>query len=154
MKFNYQAFKAIYLHEMDRFKRTLGQSLLSPVLSTSLYSIFFYIPWLSPSVRPYRLDETDRSALSGSPYLKNQKYDFSDFYDFWLLLEVWCSCVPRQFGEFPDFYFLRNTHFGRERPILKSPAPPMEGIIYVWFIHMHMNRNPAPRCGGLIEFNN
>ncbi len=41
MKFNYQAFKAIYLHEMDRFKRTLGQSLLSPVISTSLYFIVF-----------------------------------------------------------------------------------------------------------------
>ena len=41
MKFNYQAFKAIYLHEMDRFKRTLGQSLLSPVLTTSLYFIVF-----------------------------------------------------------------------------------------------------------------
>ena len=41
MKFNYQAFKAIYFHEMDRFKRTLGQSLLSPVLSTSLYFIVF-----------------------------------------------------------------------------------------------------------------
>ena len=41
MKFNYQAFKAIYLHEMDRFKRTLGQSLLSPVLSTSLYFMVF-----------------------------------------------------------------------------------------------------------------
>ena len=41
MKVNYQAFKAIYLHEMDRFKRTLGQSLLSPVLSTSLYFIVF-----------------------------------------------------------------------------------------------------------------
>ena len=41
MKFNYQAFKAIYLYEMDRFKRTLGQSLLSPVLSTSLYFIVF-----------------------------------------------------------------------------------------------------------------
>ena len=39
--FNYQAFKAIYFHEMDRFKRTLGQSLLSPVLSTSLYFIVF-----------------------------------------------------------------------------------------------------------------
>ena len=41
MKFNYYAFKAIYLHEMDRFKRTLMQSLLSPVLSTSLYFIVF-----------------------------------------------------------------------------------------------------------------
>ena len=34
MKFNYYAFKAIYLHEMDRFRRTLGQSLLSPVIIT------------------------------------------------------------------------------------------------------------------------
>ena len=39
--FNYYAFKAIYLHEMDRFRRTLMQSLLSPVLSTSLYFIVF-----------------------------------------------------------------------------------------------------------------
>ena len=41
MKTNYQALKAIYFHEMDRFRRTLGQSLLSPVLSTSLYFIVF-----------------------------------------------------------------------------------------------------------------
>ena len=41
MKFNYLAFKAIYFHEMDRFRRTLLQSLLSPVLSTSLYFIVF-----------------------------------------------------------------------------------------------------------------
>ena len=41
MKFNFYAFKAIYLNEMDRFRRTLMQSLLSPVLSTSLYFIVF-----------------------------------------------------------------------------------------------------------------
>ena len=41
MKFNFEAFKAIYLHEMDRFRRTLTQSLLSPVLSTCLYFIVF-----------------------------------------------------------------------------------------------------------------
>jgi ABC-2 type transport system permease protein len=41
MKFNLSAFKAIYFHEMDRFRRTLMQSLLSPVLSTSLYFIVF-----------------------------------------------------------------------------------------------------------------
>ena len=41
MVINFQALKAIYLHEMDRFRRTLGQSLLSPVLSTSLYFIVF-----------------------------------------------------------------------------------------------------------------
>ena len=41
MKFNYYAFRAMYLHEMDRFKRTLMQSLFSPVLSTSLYFIVF-----------------------------------------------------------------------------------------------------------------
>ena len=40
-RFNFYAFKAIYLHEMDRFKRTLGQSLISPVISTSLYFIVF-----------------------------------------------------------------------------------------------------------------
>ena len=41
MKINYYALKAIYLHEMDRFRRTLTQSLLSPVLTTSLYFIVF-----------------------------------------------------------------------------------------------------------------
>ena len=41
MKFNFYAFKAIYLHEMDRFRRTMMQSLFSPVLSTSLYFIVF-----------------------------------------------------------------------------------------------------------------
>ena len=41
MAINFQALKAIYLHEMDRFRRTLLQSLLSPVLSTSLYFIVF-----------------------------------------------------------------------------------------------------------------
>ena len=38
---NYYAVKAIYLHEMERMRRTLGQSLLSPVISTSLYFIVF-----------------------------------------------------------------------------------------------------------------
>ena len=41
MRFNYYAFVAMYAHEMDRFRRTLMQSLLSPVLSTSLYFIVF-----------------------------------------------------------------------------------------------------------------
>ncbi len=41
MKFNFYALRSIYLHEMDRFRRTLLQSLLSPVLSTSLYFIVF-----------------------------------------------------------------------------------------------------------------
>ena len=41
MKINYYGFKAIYLHEMDRFRRTLTQSLLSPVISTSLYFVVF-----------------------------------------------------------------------------------------------------------------
>ena len=41
MKINYYGLKSIYLHEMDRFLRTLGQSLLSPVISTSLYFIVF-----------------------------------------------------------------------------------------------------------------
>ena len=41
MRINFSALKAIYLHEMDRFRRTLMQSILSPVLSTSLYFIVF-----------------------------------------------------------------------------------------------------------------
>ena len=38
---NYYAIRAIYLHEMDRMRRTIGQSILSPVISTSLYFIVF-----------------------------------------------------------------------------------------------------------------
>ena len=41
MKINLYALRAIYLHEMDRFRRTLTQSVLSPVLTTSLYFIVF-----------------------------------------------------------------------------------------------------------------
>ena len=40
MKFNYYGFKAIYVHEMNRFIRTIGQSLLSPVISTH-YTLLF-----------------------------------------------------------------------------------------------------------------
>ena len=32
---NFYAIRAIYLHEMDRMRRTLFQSILSPVISTS-----------------------------------------------------------------------------------------------------------------------
>jgi len=38
---NFQAVKAIYLFEMARMWRTLGQSIISPVISTSLYFIVF-----------------------------------------------------------------------------------------------------------------
>ena len=38
---NLQAIRAIYAHEMVRFFRTLMQSFLSPVLSTSLYFVVF-----------------------------------------------------------------------------------------------------------------
>ncbi len=38
---NYQAIRAIYVYEMTRFFRTLMQSFLSPVLSTSLYFVVF-----------------------------------------------------------------------------------------------------------------
>lgn len=38
---NLHAIKAIYLFEMTRTLRTLGQSILSPVLSTSLYFVVF-----------------------------------------------------------------------------------------------------------------
>ena len=38
---NYQAIKSIYLFEMARFFRTLTQSFISPVISTSLYFVVF-----------------------------------------------------------------------------------------------------------------
>jgi len=38
---NYRAIKAIYLFEMARTRRTLFQSIVSPVISTSLYFVVF-----------------------------------------------------------------------------------------------------------------
>lgn len=38
---NWNAVKAIYLFEMHRMRRTLGQSIASPVISTGLYFIVF-----------------------------------------------------------------------------------------------------------------
>jgi len=38
---NWYGLKAIYFHEMDRMRRTLFQSLVAPVISTSLYFIVF-----------------------------------------------------------------------------------------------------------------
>ena len=38
---NYLAIKAIYFHEINRTKRTVFQSIVSPILSTSLYFIIF-----------------------------------------------------------------------------------------------------------------
>jgi ABC-2 type transport system permease protein len=38
---NFHAVWTMYRHEMARFNRTLGQSLFSPVLSTSLYFVVF-----------------------------------------------------------------------------------------------------------------
>ena len=38
---NWNAVKAMYLYEMSRTWRTLGQSIVSPVLSTSLYFVVF-----------------------------------------------------------------------------------------------------------------
>ena len=38
---NLNAVKTIYVHEMRRFQRTIIQSLVSPVLSTSLYFVVF-----------------------------------------------------------------------------------------------------------------
>ncbi|MEZ5773916.1 MAG: ABC transporter permease [Hyphomicrobiaceae bacterium] len=38
---NYRAILAIYHFEMSRFGRTLGQSLISPVIATSLYFVVF-----------------------------------------------------------------------------------------------------------------
>jgi ABC-2 type transport system permease protein len=38
---NFQAVKAIYIFEMTRFFRTMLQSLVSPIISTSLYFVVF-----------------------------------------------------------------------------------------------------------------
>ncbi len=38
---NFQAVKAIYIFEMTRFFRTMLQSLISPIISTSLYFVVF-----------------------------------------------------------------------------------------------------------------
>lgn len=38
---NWQAIMAIYLFEMSRTRRTLLQSIVAPVISTSLYFIVF-----------------------------------------------------------------------------------------------------------------
>ena len=38
---NYRAVKTIYLFEMARAWRTVAQSIVSPVLSTSLYFVVF-----------------------------------------------------------------------------------------------------------------
>ncbi len=38
---NLQGIKAIYLHEMDRMRRTIFQSILSPLITTSLYFVVF-----------------------------------------------------------------------------------------------------------------
>lgn len=41
MNINIHAMRAIYGHEMDRWRRTFMQSVVSPVLSTSLYFVVF-----------------------------------------------------------------------------------------------------------------
>ncbi|VVT23067.1 ABC transporter permease [Rhizobium sp. EC-SD404] len=38
---NFQAVKSIYMFEMNRWKRTVLQSIISPVISTSLYFVVF-----------------------------------------------------------------------------------------------------------------
>ena len=38
---NYPAIKAIYIFEMSRMRRTLFQSIVSPVISTTLYFVVF-----------------------------------------------------------------------------------------------------------------
>ena len=41
MTFNFRAVRAIYIYEMSRTGRTLLQSIVSPVISTSLYFVVF-----------------------------------------------------------------------------------------------------------------
>ncbi len=38
---NFKAVIAIYFHEIERTKRTIFQSIISPILTTSLYFIIF-----------------------------------------------------------------------------------------------------------------
>ena len=38
---NFHAIRVIYVYEMNRFFRTIMESLLSPVISTSLYFVVF-----------------------------------------------------------------------------------------------------------------
>ena len=38
---SWRAIRAMYFHEMDRTRRTILQSILAPVISTSLYFIVF-----------------------------------------------------------------------------------------------------------------
>ena len=38
---NWTGIMAIYLHEMDRMRRTTVQSIFSPVISSSLYFVVF-----------------------------------------------------------------------------------------------------------------
>jgi ABC-2 type transport system permease protein len=40
-RFNYRGVRALYLFEMHRFKRTLWQSLATPVITTALYFVVF-----------------------------------------------------------------------------------------------------------------
>jgi ABC-2 type transport system permease protein len=39
--FNFQGVRAIYMFELARFRRTLWQSLATPVITTALYFVVF-----------------------------------------------------------------------------------------------------------------
>ena len=79
---------------------------------------------ISPSVRPYRLDETDRSALSGGPDLKNQKCDFSDFLRF-LGFGVFVPSWDEHFTKKCTFYmiFLIFVKTKKTRDVRTSNLP-------------------------------
>ena len=77
MKVNFYALKAIYLHEMDRFRRTLMQSILSPVLSTSLYFIVF------GSVIGGYVKDID--GISYGSYIVPEQYKIHNLYHQYLL---------------------------------------------------------------------
>ena len=66
---NWQGLKAIYLHEMDRMRRTLFQSIFSPILSTSIYFVVF------GSAIGSRIEEID--GVSGE--LDFNKIDIKNF---------------------------------------------------------------------------
>ena len=56
---NYKAIIAIYFHEIERTKRTIFQSIISPILTTSLYFIIF------GSAIGSRIKEIDTIAAPG-----------------------------------------------------------------------------------------
>ena len=56
MKINLYALRAIYLHEMDRFRRTLTQSVLSPIQNYKLSpkQVVYECEWFQKEIKPHQ----------------------------------------------------------------------------------------------------